>query len=435
MDHQLALIEDNFRESMVRGTEVERERLAAAKHSFDELSTKRDDNVAAAEALEQESEVMMRELEEYSTKIRRFAQNTTVINQQLVPSFREFCLVAIDKVISMRNEPGSECLRAAPHKSAQSGPLAALQSKLGAIEASVKAKLAEDERLQRRGDEIGAQLPALEAAKKAAAAAKQFKEASAKTADIKRLTDEKAESAAALEAIRAECAELGTQAEALRKEKDREAAKHRAQIRAFTDTYAAGLRYALDYLAGAAPSNTAQLLYMDALPLDNAAADNSSPSSPNTAVDDDDDDAFVRAVRGYITECFEELAALLDCTVESLMQPGDVAAASESVTRTPTVGGPTLDDFPAGRGASVEEHDHAVAASQPQSPVRDGQSEPQEEPEAEPEVVQEPEVDPAVLRESIETLKRFLERAMDDEDYDECDRLQQEIDVLEAKLQ
>jgi hypothetical protein len=424
LDNQLSLIEDNHRESIIRVSKeetTESSKLKEAQAKVDRLNSDQAANQQAEAELEEESTVMLRELEEHAVKIRRFEQNASIISKQLAPSFHSFWTAAIERVVAMRTDNGSECLRAAPHRvDASGGPLAALQTKLASVNGSIKAKLAEEAALQKRDEEITGALPQLENAKKAAAAAKQFKEAQAKIADIKKLTDEKADIAGRLERLRAESAVLGTEAEALEKEKAKESAVHRSKIRVFTDKYASCLRQALDCIDSASPSNSAQLLYVDRLPLDGSfAAEADSWSSPDGGSRADDDDELVAAMRAFVMTCFEELAGVLDCTVEELLQAGDPASQHTSSTHSPIHDSnrngelPHADDVADGAASDGEQQPDAADAA-----------------DADPDAA----LSPDEQRELLAELHASLDAAMQNEEYEECEAIQGRIDRIESRL-
>ena len=137
---------------------------------------------------------------------------------------------------------------------------------------------------------------------------------------------------------------------------------------------------------------------MDALPLEsNTSGGTWANSHP------DEDDIVRTAAAEFIAECFEELASILDCDVRDLQREAEESLGADAEVAPeaePTPEVAAADD----RAASEEEQDTEVTQSEDE------------------------------MRDELAALQKQQEEAMEAEDFDECDRLQTRISVLEEKL-
>lgn len=474
INHKLSLVNKNHQEvmnSVLDSMKEEELNLRVYKTRVDDITEQKRQNEEETSSLQQEKKVMERELEQHAGKIALLERQSQTLATEVAIGFNSFFKKVVKAATETRGKEGKFCLLVpytvpgaeeetttstsasaaaagdavyepsspgGSEAAAASLALQTLKAQINRLEQQLNLKTDEDATLMRRQQDINRSIPSLEAAKKQAAAAKQFKEASAKTAELKALTEELDEIAAKSKALADEMKAIKKELDRVEAQKLQEAKRYRSSMRHFTDKYSATLRSALNSADGA---DALSLLGVGQM-LDLSA----QQDSPKKAAEKDA--AQLRgAVRKLIDVLFQELAAV--CEVPEDQLRADPTGESNSNNSKSGTASPVTQNSPRGFGSA----DDAATSS----PVNNRKSPSPEATAIDAGFEEQPAggfnfgaaaaaddgsssaaaavvMTKEELQSKLEELNRAQEEAAAAENYELCEELQQKIDAIEAEI-
>lgn len=480
INHKLELVNKNHQEvmnSVLDSMKEEELNLRVCKSRVEDVTEQKRANEGESAALQEEKRVMTRELEQHAGKIALLERLAQTLATEVSIGFGSFFKKVVRAATEVRGKEGRFCLMVpytvpgaedegaaaaaatadssstSSDAAAASAALQALKAQLARLSQQLNLKTDEDAMLCRRLQDINRSIPALEAAKKQAAAAKQFKEAGAKTAELKALSEEKDDIAAKSAALADEQKALKRDIDKLEAQKLAETKRFRASMRNFTDRYSATLRAA----ASVAESADALSLLGVSGMLDAAAA--ASPAAAEA-----DAQALRAAVKALIDALFAELAEVCETPEEQLradpaaaegaQRGGTSPLAQNAPGALPSSGSASSLDAGRHKSPSPAGGDAAGAAGSWPSPDATDREDAgaaagwgdnagaaaawgsADAPEAAAAAAAPaaPALSKEEMQQKLHELGQKMEEAMGREDYDLCEELQQQINSLEEDI-
>jgi hypothetical protein len=189
---------------------AERRKQIDEQRVVDELTAQDHSLLNETRRLDEEKKDMLSQIVSNKEKVERYEAVASAIREEFPAALSTFKEVCVDRVLGLRSN-GRSLLAHSPHRVSTSvemsggSPLFSSVHRCRAQLAEAKTEVQTAETrigaLELRIQEIHKNIPFLEAAKKAAALAKQFKEAQARTEDIKRHHEERCSCEAQLEQL------------------------------------------------------------------------------------------------------------------------------------------------------------------------------------------------------------------------------------------
>lgn len=380
LEDKLKIIMDDFTDTVTEVSKQLEDELAKRKDAqaiVDDFSQQEEVLIREQSRFQEDRDAMLLALDQNNHKIEHYSIIASELTNAVPSEVAAYVTSVVHEVLRAR-APGKTFLAQNPAATssdataAAGSPLAALkqlESKLRQLEQELQENQAKEASLTLRLQDIRKNIPLLEAAKKAAAQAKQFKEAQAKTLEIKTLGDEcvicetgASEAASNIERLKEDiaCTELSI-------EKERKKAS--ASVATFARQYVGTLKQS------------------------NASREGAKPN-------------FLRLEADVLVDCDDDLSEACSALHQALFAE---AAALQFDPATPIV------------------EDEPSEADSPQRERKVEENVEQNVPE------EEAPLSPEETRELIETLEQELASAMEDENFELCDEIQSKLDKLQGE--
>lgn len=378
LSDKLKIIMDDFAETVdevSRQLKDETLKRCDAQAVVDDITQQEEQLLREQKRFHEDRDGMLSSLQQNHAKIERYHVIAAEMATDVPLEISNYVKATVLGLFAAR-APGRSVLAANPSATAE-GPLAALrqmEAKLRQLELDLQSNQATEASLTVRLQDSRKSLPLLEAAKKAAAQAKQFKEAQAKTEEIKRLGEDAAECEIGLQSARTSIESLKEDIACTHLSIERESKNAAASIAEFKNRYVSSLAQSARFRA----ATQLNVLRLDAEELTN------------------DDD---------LANACEALHHALTLEASTLPTDGD-AAVEDIIEEDTRVESETDDAHP----AVVEDNDAEV------------------DPEEHEEISVEE------LQSKLAEAEEELASAVEAENYELCDEIQSRIDALQVKI-
>lgn len=399
LEEKLKIIMDDFAvtvDEVQRQQRDEEAKRQNAQSIVDDLTQQEQMLLREQREFSEERDSMQRAMEQNSKKIEKFAELSTELSAVVPEEIAAYVEGALFSLLRARSA-GKAFLVEAPHRGEISevsfdGPspvrvLTQLEATLQRCEKDQQIVRAHETAMNLRLQDIRKSIPLLEAAKKAAALSKQFKEAQLKTEELKRLHEESITCESAVAQSQERMTSIDADMVRLRGEIQTE----RRRVAKFMQTFLEE--------------------YRSALGASSVCVSDATVSQKLNLTRDDDFDVQTDGLRTSLSFLIQSLEGEATRLISSTESPGP--AVDDDSTTAKVRAASTC-------SSNSQHHDVIVEDSTV---------------EAEDSTVESLPVDDEAVREEIASLEAKLAAAMEDENYELCDAIQSSIDVLQAKLQ